>query len=141
MNGLASGVGLAVLMAAGAFAADNETRAKLAGSWQSSEAGEWVLTDKGNAFQITHTQNNQKLATFDCNTNGRECEMKDSGKPVKISMWFNGAKLVVMETRGDDIVKHRFHAVGDNEMEVELVPIAPTGKTEVQRLHRAATAQ
>jgi hypothetical protein len=63
-------------------------------------------------------------------------------KPVKVSMWFNGPKLVVMETRGSEILKRRFQTVGDgNELDLEVVPIVPQRKRERFRLLRAASSR
>jgi hypothetical protein len=64
--------------------------------------------------------------------------VKEAGKPMKVSIWFNGPKLVIMETRGKDVLKRRFQATDDGkEIEMETIPIVPQGKTEVVRLHRA----
>ena len=53
-------------------------------------------------------------------------------------MWFNGPKLVEMETRGSEIIKRRFQAEEGDMVEVEVIPIVPSGKTEVVRLHRVS---
>ena len=68
----------------------------------------------------------------------RECDVKEAGKPMKVSIWFNGPKLVMMETRGNDVLKRRFHATDDGMgIDLETIPIVPQGKTEVVRLQRA----
>jgi len=73
---------------------------------------------------------------FQCNTVGKEC----SEKHGKVSMWFNGPKLVVMETRGSDVVKRRFEASADGgALEMEVIPIAPSGKTEKVALKRVTS--
>lgn len=127
-------------MAAMAFGADGGDRAKLIGAWEShSDGATWILAENGDAMHITHVQNDRKLADFECNTAGRECSVKDAGKAVKISMWFNGPKLVLMETRGSEVVKRRFQIGGDGTgMELETIPIVPEGKPEMARLNRAA---
>jgi hypothetical protein len=131
-----------LLVAAIAIAADGGDRDKLVGAWESHDGETWMISENGDAFHITRSQNGHKVADFECNTAGRECDVKESGKPAKISMWFNGPKLVVMETRGSEVVKRRLQAVSDGkEMEIETMPIVPEGKTETSRLTRSVSAQ
>jgi len=117
----------------------------LVGAWESpgddSIHANWMLSVDGDKLHITRLENDRKLADFQCNTAGRECDVKESGKPMKVSIWYNGPKLVMMETRGNDVVKRRFHAVKDgNEIEVEIIPIVPQGKTELLHFYRASTS-
>lgn len=134
----------AMLLAVGALAADSADRTKISGEWQletgaGKDAGEgWILQNKDDAIHITQLRNGQKLAEFDCNTMGRDCEVTDSGRPAKVSFWFNGAKLVQLETRESKVVKRRF-SVGDQGdlMEVEVIPVVPDGKAETLRFKRA----
>jgi hypothetical protein len=72
---------------------------------------------------------------------GKECEVKDAGRKVKVTLFFNGPKLVVLETRGDEVVKKRFGAVetGDT-LELEVIPVAPDGKTETVHFKRVPNA-
>jgi hypothetical protein len=128
-----------VLGVAGAATPDRD---RLIGTWEGQGSGApktvWVLADDGDSLRITQTENDRKVSELACNTAGRQCELKDSGKPVKVSMWFNGPKLVVMEVRGSEVLKRRFHATDDGSaMEVELIPIVPQGKPELVRLSRA----
>ena len=125
-----------VLLAANAFADDDDTvRAKLAGAWlvdnEASTRTVWILQEKSDAIHITHSEGAKKLADFECNTLGRECEVTDSSRPMKVSVWFNGPRLVELETRGDEVVKRRFMVSGQGEtMELEVIPIVPSGKAE-----------
>ena len=42
-----------------------------------------------------------------------------------------------METRSSEVVKWRFHVVGDGDtLELEVIPIAPGGKSEVIHMSR-----
>ena len=133
----------ALIFAAGALAADGAGRANLSGEWQLEAGGgkdsgaSWILESKEDEIHVTQLQNGQKVAEFDCNTLGRECEAKDSGRHAKVSFYFNGSKLVELETRGSEVVKRRF-SVGDKGdwMEVELIPVVPEGKTAVERFRR-----
>jgi hypothetical protein len=127
------------------LAADDAERAKLIGTWETRQPqtlrATWILAAKGSALQVTHIESDRK-SEVKCNTVGRECAVQDSGKPVKVSMWFNGPKLVVMETRGSEILKRRFQTVGDgNELDLEVVPIVPQRKRERFRLLRVASSR
>jgi hypothetical protein len=125
-------------------AADNfSDREKLLGSWQpqqtsAKEAGAWMIESKGaDVWHITHSVGDQKLLEFECSTMGRDCEAKESGKPAKVSMWFNGPKLVELETKGKEVVKRRFAVAGEGDtLEIEVIPIEPAGKTETLRFRR-----
>jgi Carboxypeptidase regulatory-like domain len=133
----------AALFVGTAWAGDNADHAKLGGAWQvQSEAGKgpasvWVLEEKGDAVHITYSRGDQKLAEFECNAMGRECEIKDSGKQAKVSMWYSGPKLVELETRGSEVVKRRFAVSGQGDtMELEVIPIVPSGPSETKLLKR-----
>jgi hypothetical protein len=96
----------------------------------------------GDAIRITETENEKQVSQVECNTAGRECQSKQAGKPVKVSMWFNGPKLVVMEVRGSEVLKRRFHAADDgSSMELEVIHIAPPGKPELLRLARTPASR
>jgi hypothetical protein len=102
----------------------------------------WILEGENDEIQITESRNNEVVAKFSCNTMGRECAVKESGQKAKISLYYNGPSLVEMEIRGNDVVKRRFTATDSGDkLEIEVIPIAPSGKTEVLRLRRTeATA-
>jgi hypothetical protein len=56
-------------------------------------------------------------------------------------MWFNGPTLVQIRTRGSEVIKRRFHVTSDRGThELEIIPIAPGGKTEIVRMSRCQTA-
>lgn len=122
---------------------DAADRAKLVGTWQLEHGNEkdgsvWILESKSDAIRIVHSQNNQKLVDFECNTVGRDCDVTDAGHHhAKVSMWFNGPKLVQYETRGSEVVKYRIAVTGEgNTMEVEVIPIVPAGTTEILQFRR-----
>jgi hypothetical protein len=125
-----------------AFAADQGDRVKLIGNWQlegsgANESDLWTIEGNGDTLHMIHSNGTQKLAEFDCNTVGRDCETKESGKPAKISLWFSGPKLVVLETKGAEVVKREFltGAKGDT-LELTVIPVVPDGKTETQHFRR-----
>jgi hypothetical protein len=136
----ALGLALAVSVA---FADDGSLRDKIVGAWLTegsvdSGAASWVLERDGDTIHVTELQNGEKQSEFKCNTKGRECDAKDSGRPAKVSFWFNGPKLVQMETRGSEVFKRRFSASNGGEaLEVEVIPIVPQGKAVVLRFKRA----
>jgi hypothetical protein len=121
---------------------DAADRALLAGNWAADSAGgndsteSWTITEDREQMNINHSRSGDE-SVVECNTVGRECQLKDSGREIRISMWFNGPKLVQMETRGSDVVKRRFRATeGGQTLEVETIPIVPTGKAEITRFKR-----
>jgi hypothetical protein len=131
--------GILVLVTA-AWADDDADRAKLAGAWQlqdatAKEAGTWNFQNQGEKMQITHVALDQTSTQYECGTSGRECDFKDPARSGKVSFWFNGAKLVQLETRGNEVVKRRF-LVKDGHLEMEIIPISPGGKTETIVLQR-----
>ena len=135
-------IAASLLFSAAGLLADGADREKLIGTWESHAEREthagWVLRSNGDLLHITRTENDRNVSDFECNTLGRECDVKEAGKPMKVSIWFNGPKLVMMETRGNDVLKRRFHATDDGkEIEMETILIVPQGKTEVVRLQRA----
>lgn len=137
----------ASLFAATAWAADSADHSKLGGAWQvqgearTGPASVWVLEEKGDAIHVTYSQGDQKLSEFECNAMGRECEIKDSGRQAKVSMWFSGPKLVELETKGSEVVKRRFALSGQGDtMELEVIPIVPVGRSETKLLKRIQTS-
>ena len=119
------------------LADDGSDRANLVGTWQPQDhsGAIWTIESSGGQVHLTETENDRKVADFTCSA-GSPCDVREPGSGVKISMWYNGPKLVVQETRGSKISRHRFHTVDNNTMEVEIVSIVPEGKTVVNRYAR-----
>lgn len=136
----------ALLLTGSAFAGDDSGRDRLMGTWQQNEGnGEskstWTLEGLGGSVHVTNSNGTQTIAEFKCNTVGKECAGKDGGRPSKVSMWFNGPKLVELETRGTQVVKRRFSVTGDGDtMDLETIPIVPTGKSETMHFRRVPSA-
>ena len=134
-----------VVFCGAAFADDEADRAKLIGSWQVQSGSDkdgsmWVFETTSDGIHIVHSQNNQKISDFQCNTVGKDCDVTDAGHKVKISMWYNGPKLVQFETKGSEVTKWRFGITGQGDtMEVEEIPVTPAGKTEVLEFKRVQT--
>jgi hypothetical protein len=132
-----------LVLAGSAVAEDNTIRAKLMGKWQQSDGnGEtkstWTLKDMGSSIHVSNSTNTATVMEFECNTEGKECAVKHAGHSSKVSMWFNGAKLVELETTGNQVVKRRFTVTGDGDsMELETIPVTPTASTETTHFKRA----
>jgi hypothetical protein len=121
-----------------ALADDAADRAKLAGTWQSDQNATWMLENTSDAMKITQTLNGQKVSEIECNVTGKECEVTENGHKAKVSMWFNGPKLVELETKGSEVIKRTFALAGPQDaMEVVVVQVVPSGKTETSNFHRA----
>src|ERR1700733_3018106 len=144
-----------LVLAGSAVAKDNTIRAKLMGKWQQGDGnGEakstWTLKDMGGSIHVSNSSSTATVMEFECNTEGKECAVKHAGhsshaghpshagQPSKVSMWFNGAKLVELETTGNQVIKRRFTVTGDGDsMELETIPVTPTASTETAHFKRA----
>jgi len=120
-----------VLTAAGAFAAD---RADLTGKWQlASNAGklkfETLLIEQSpDSVKITESAANKKPFDVSCNIDAKECKVKDR----KISFWYNGPALVMMESNqdGDSVTKTRMVPGADGKtLSLEVTRIVPAGSS------------
>jgi hypothetical protein len=132
----------ALLAAPAVFADDSDERAKLNGAWQSQEqtGGVWTIQDQGSGMHLTNSLGDKKIFEFACDL-AKECQVKDAGKNVKVTVYFNGAKLVLTETRGDQVFKRRFGIAQTGDvLEIETIWVVPDGKTETIHLTRVQTA-
>lgn len=131
-----------------AWADDYDNRAKLMGTWElqaesaSAKGAAWVVEDKSDAkhasIHLTQSLGQQKVSEFECEL-GQECKVQDSGKSATVTVYFNGARLVELETRGKETFKRRFTlAEKADTLEVEVIPIVPEGATEKLVFKRAA---
>jgi hypothetical protein len=128
-----------VFLSSIAFADDSAERAKLAGTWQGDARAVWILESQGDTFHITNSLGDKKVSEFAC-TLGKECEVKDAGRKVKVTMYFNGSTLWVIKARGEEIVKLRFGMAEGDALELEVIPVAPAGKAETLHLKRQGAA-
>jgi hypothetical protein len=128
------------LVGAICLADDAADRAKIVGSWAAESAAgktSWILEKTGDGLHFTYTQGAEKLADFQCSTSGHECEVQISGKPCKVTLYYSGPSLEMLETRGDAVMRRRFRiASGGREIDVETASIVPDGKPETVRLKR-----
>jgi len=124
---------------------DQGDRQKLIGSWEPQGAAEntptssWTFSTARNATRVTQRDGGSKVADFTCGTDGVSCEINVAGRKALVSMWFNGPRLVELETKGSEVVKRRFRILSQGDlMEMEVIPIVPRGKTETFEFKRAA---
>ncbi len=115
---------LAAILAGAVWAADDGDRAKIPGKWQSQADSKqvWVVEDTGDAIHITRSEGDQKVSEVQCAI-GQECQIKDAGKKIKVTMYYDGPKLIELETKGDEVVKRRFTAGEADTMQIEVIPI------------------
>jgi hypothetical protein len=118
------------------------------GSWQvadgSKDAAGWTFSEHGEHSEILHiisSAGGRTLAEYDCDSFGHECAIKVAGRSSKVSWWYNGPKLVQMETRGSYVWKRTFVISGDGDtMDMEQSQIAPAPKEETQHFKRLPAA-
>lgn len=133
---------LVLLFGLSAMAADNGDRDKLFGSWVetgNSASSTWTFAGTGDSFHVTQVDGTAKVADYPCEADGKQCAVKLAGKKAEVSMYFNGPKLVLLETQGPTVVKRRFAVLEQGDtMEMEVIPIVPGGKTETVQFKRVA---
>ena len=133
-----------LVLASIALADDYEQRTKLMGSWQveasgASDVSSWTLQELPEGMHIAGSDGGKTVIEFNCKM-GQECDIKDSGHHAKMTMYFNGAKLVQNETIGSRVIRRRFTVIGDgNTMQLEVIPLEPEGKTETTTFKRVST--
>ena len=134
-----------VLLAGAAVADDDASRAKLMGSWQMTDAGKdsqtWSFQEKdnGNVIHVTNVAGPKTMMDFDCDSFGHDCMVKDSGHAAKVSLYYNGPKLVQMETRGSYVCERSFVVTGDGDtMEMVQQIFAPAPKNETLHFKRVS---
>jgi len=115
------------LMAAAALAQDDD-RPDLSGKWQTSGGGDSGILKIEAKDDSLHYAEAARNVEFDCTTDGKECSITDGGHKAKVSLWYNGGSLVMLETKGNDVVKRRFTLTNGSTLEMEVIPIVPPGK-------------
>jgi hypothetical protein len=123
-------------MVSAALAQDTD-RPNMTGRWQidparSEGGGGETLSIQAKDDDSLHyllESHNGGIAEFQCITDGRECAMTDGGHKAKVSVWFNGDSLGMMETRGSNVVKRKLTVTGST-LQMDVIPIVPQGKTD-----------
>lgn len=127
----------ALIACATCLADDHADREKLWGTWTAHDSS-ITLRSNGRTVQVSETQGPGKVAEFECNTMGKECKVNTSGRESTLTMYFNGPRLIELETTGKEVVKRRFRASSDGkQLEVEVMSIVPERKAEILMFQRA----
>jgi hypothetical protein len=113
-------------------------RASLVGNWvQSGGNNEWIIDSSADGLHIKQVEGTGTVADYQCNLEGHDCDVKISGHKAAISMYFNGAILVQIETKGDQIVKRRFSVLpAGNTLKVETIPMMAHAQPEEMDFER-----
>ena len=122
---------MTALAVAAAFAAD---RPDLNGTWQiNSSQGRLkfetlLIEQNSDSVKITESAANKKPVDVTCNTDAKECKVKEG----KVSFWYNGTALVMMESNqdGDVVTKTRMIPAEDGKtLSLEVTRILPAGQS------------
>jgi len=113
-------------------------RASLIGSWvQAGGNNAWIIDNAADGLHIKQIEGSGTVADYQCNLLGHDCDVKVSGHKAAISMYFNGAILVQIETKGDQIVKRRFSVQpAGNTLKVETIPMVAHAQPEETEFER-----
>ncbi len=112
----------------------------IAGTWllQSDSNEKLVLEHSGDKIHVQEFKGPELKSDFSCSDDGKDCSVKEGGHSEKVSFYFNGPKLVELETRGDNVIQRHFALAGDGKsLEVEMVSISPPGKPDKMEYSRA----
>lgn len=75
----------------------------------------------------------QITSHFACKTGGSQCEFYDGARKDKVSLWYDGAALVVLKTNSADSSATQWRLTLDpngKTLNVDLEHLEPTDKTE-----------
>ena len=76
-------------------------------------------------------------ANFTCSVEGWECAVKDDGHAEKVTIYFNGSRLVQIRERGQETLKQRLTLSADGKtMTVETVPLSSGQRSETTSFRR-----
>lgn len=114
----------------------------VSGTWRSdSDASlKWILSQGGGNIHVQELSGDKVEADFTCSLDGAACKVKEKGHSEKLTMFFNGAKLVEIRERGSKTSKQRLTVSADGKtLTVEAVPLTPDQKAETLLFHRQIT--
>ena len=115
----------------------------LSGTWQNQTNGaqKWVLEQKTDKIHIKEMVGDKVEADFTCSLSGQECPAKLDGHSEKVTMYFNGSKLVELRERGSETIKQRLELSADGKtLTVETVPLDSNQKTETETFRRQVSS-
>jgi hypothetical protein len=111
----------------------------LSGDWRPETAGDTstntartLIEHTGDEIRIREPDGSDKAVTdVKCGVKGKECAARIDSINAKVVLFFNGETLVQLTTKGEDVVKtHRTISEDGQKMTLEVIPLAPPGKTE-----------
>jgi hypothetical protein len=109
-------------------------RPDLSGTWRMEDRADSppvTIQQEGSNLNIKSAPGSGDLTEVNCNTMGKQCEGKLSGDDAKMSYWFNGPELVEMAIESKNRVTETRRRLSEdgNKMIVEVIPIAPGGRS------------
>lgn len=120
---------------------------RLVGLWQlqsrsaSNTLTDWIFVVNGGTLQVTQLDGGKVIIKFQCSIYGSTCKITTGNSMGTISVWHDQAALVEMETKGSVIIKRRFAVLAQgNVMEMEVIPVVPSGRAETFRFRRLQAA-
>ncbi|MBV8552400.1 MAG: hypothetical protein JOY54_13940 [Acidobacteriaceae bacterium] len=105
---------------------------------QAGPAVTYTIQDKSGQISFTEvvrgTDGKDITSQFSCKAGGTQCDFDEGGHKAHVSLWYNGATLVILKTDGpkEDAVTewHLTLGPGGKTMDVELEHIEPADKSE-----------
>jgi len=131
MTKVALGV-LACFVVAGLAAA--QTSPAISGTWvlKKDPTVKLVVEQISDKIHVQERKGDEVVTEYTCNTVGKDCEIQDEGHAAKVSVWFNGPKLIELKTKGSEVTRRRFTPAADgHSLEVERSAMSADGKIEI----------
>jgi len=137
--------GLAMMLGSASNAKAAGDRDKLNGSWaprSSANPGEtraqlWTFRAEGSVLHVIETDGEKKIADFMCDTKSGGCEVKIDGKRTMVYLWFDGSRLMEIETRTSETLERSFTILPEGDaMEMKIIPLVLNGKIETFQYKR-----
>lgn len=130
---------LVALVSASAMALIAADKPNFSGKWRlqgndANAASVLVIEQVDRELKITTDGGGEDSIKVECNTVAKECDGTVSGRPAKISYWYNGPTLVEMLLEGKNRATKTRRTLSDDgqTMTVEVTPILPSGKSAIK---------
>lgn len=143
MRGSLTFFALAFAFAPILFAQGAASPPDLSGNWVDSTNSTQKITisEKGDTIKVREMDGDRVVADYTCNLSGQPCKFKEEGRPVQVTLYYNGSKLVEFKQRGNEVEKRLFTLSNDGKtMQVETIPLSSTGKSN-QRTYQKQDSQ
>lgn len=133
--------------------AQSQDKPDISGKWlldtgksKLHEAADRVLEiekrDKGvHILEKVKRPDKEAVIEYECEFNGRECDMKDEGHAAKVSLYYNGPALVETKTNGregEDVTRRKIELNSDGTLSIEVQHIVPQREPQKFVYTRAA---